>query len=56
MKAIEQTPDEPVIFAAAANQLLYQDPEQGPIRPEQLFHECRYGDQGKDLWITFNVI
>jgi hypothetical protein len=40
----------------AAHQLVYEDPAEAPIRPEQLLLEHRYDDKGKDLWTTFNVV
>lgn len=56
MKLIELSPDERGVFARAAHGLVWDDPEQAPIRPERLLRERRYDDKGKDLWTTFNVI
>ncbi|OCC15319.1 protein of unknown function DUF932 [Dissulfuribacter thermophilus] len=56
MKTIELTRDERSIYAQAAHSLVYEVPEQAPIRPEQLLQERRYDDNGKDLWTTFNVV
>ncbi|TKB08836.1 DUF932 domain-containing protein [Desulforhopalus sp. IMCC35007] len=56
MKIIEMTPDERGVFAQAAHSLMYDEPEQAPVQPNQLLDERRYDDKGKDLWTTFNVI
>ena len=56
MKVIEMTPDERGIFAQAAHSLIYKEPEDAPIRPDQLLHERRYDDKGNDLWSVFNKI
>lgn len=56
MKLIEMTPDERGIFAQAAHSLIYDEPEQAPVQPDQLLHERRYDDKGNDLWTTFNVV
>ena len=56
MKIIEMSPDERGIFAQAAHNLIYDDPEQAPVQPHQLLDERRYDDKGNDLWTTFNVV
>ena len=56
MKVIEMTPDERGVFAKAAHSLVYDEPEQAPIRPQQLLEERRYDDKGNDLWTSYNVI
>ena len=56
MKVIEMTPDERGVFAQAAHSLVYDDPENAPIRPERLLSERRYDDKGNDLWTTFNLV
>ena len=57
MKAIALTPAERGIFATAAHQLIYDDPEQAPVTPEQLLSARRYDDRNmNDLWTTFNVV
>lgn len=56
MKVIEMTPDERGIFAQAAHNLIYDDPEHAPVQPHQLLDERRYDDKGNDLWTTFNVV
>ena len=56
LKAVELTPDERGVFARAAHQFIYTEPDEAPIRSEQLLEERRYDDQGNDLWSTFNVI
>jgi len=56
MKVIELTPDERGVFAQAAHNLVYDEPEQAPIQPHQLLEERRYDDKGKDLWTSYNVI
>ncbi|MCP4748504.1 MAG: DUF945 domain-containing protein [Desulfobacteraceae bacterium] len=55
-KEIELSPDERGVFAQSAHQLVYDVPDQSPIKAEQLLKERRYDDKGKDLWSTFNVI
>lgn len=56
LKSIELQPNEKGIFAKAAHQLVYDEPQEAPIRPEQLLKERRYDDKGHDLWTTYNVI
>jgi hypothetical protein len=56
LKVIELTPTEKGIYAAAAHQLVYEDPDEAPIRPEQLLQERRYDDRGNDLWTCGNVV
>ena len=56
LKAIEMTPDERGVFAQAAHQLVYDEPEKAPISHDRLLRERRFDDKGKDLWSTFNVI
>ncbi len=62
MKVIELTPDERGVFAQAAHRLIYGkpgdegEPENAPIRPDQLLHERRYDDKGNDLWSVFNKV
>lgn len=51
--------DERQAFAAAAHVLRFGDAEGNtdtPIQPRQLLQARRTGDQGSDLWTTFNVI
>ena len=56
MKVIEMTPDERGVFAQAAHSLVYNEPEQASILPQQLLEERRYDDKGKDLWTAFNLV
>ncbi|MHB1349727.1 MAG: DUF932 domain-containing protein [Anaerolineaceae bacterium] len=56
MKAIEMTPDERGIYVHGAHKLVFPEPENAPIRPEQLLAERRFDDKGHDLWTTFNVV
>jgi len=67
MKAIKMTQDERGIFAQAALGLVYgaksknreelvQAINESPIQPDQLLHERRYDDKGKDLWTLFNLV
>ena len=56
LKTIELAPNEKGVFAMAAHQLIYDDPEGAPIRPVQLLQERRYDDKDNDLWTTFNVV
>ncbi len=56
MKVIEMTPDEKGVYANAAHSLIYDEPENAPVRPNQLLDERRFDDKGNDLWTTFNVV
>ena len=56
MKVIEMTPDERGIYARVAHSLVFKEPENAPVAPEQLLSERRYDDKGNDLWTTFNVL
>jgi hypothetical protein len=56
LKAIELQPNEKGIYATAAHQLLYDDPQEAPIMAERLLDERRYDDEGNDLWTVFNVV
>ena len=56
MKVIEMAPDERNVFAQAAHSLVYDEPEQAPIIPQQLLEERRYDDKGHDLWTCYNVV
>jgi hypothetical protein len=56
MKVIEMTPDERGIYARVAHNLVFPEPENAPVLPEQLLSERRYDDKGHDLWTTFNVV
>jgi hypothetical protein len=55
-KTIELTPDERGVFALAALNAAYDEPEKAPIFPDRLLTERRIDDKGKDLWTTYNVI
>jgi hypothetical protein len=48
-------PNEKGIYAASVHQLVYEDPDEAPIRPDQLLQERRYDDRGDDLWTVYNV-
>lgn len=56
MKAIELSPEERLLFAASAHELVHDEPAKATVRPEQYLEERRYDDEGKDLWTTFNVV
>jgi len=57
MKTIALTPNEKGIFAAAALQLVYDDPKESPFRAEKLLEARRYDDRRMDdLWTCFNLI
>ena len=56
LKVIEMAPDERGIYARAAHNLVFTEPEKAPVLPEQLLSERRYDDKGNDLWTTFNVV
>jgi len=53
------TSGEQAAFAEAAHTLRFAGPEghvETPIRPDQLLSARRYGDDGPDLWRTFNRV
>lgn len=54
MAALQLTGPEALAFATAARELRWEAP-QAPIAPEILLGARRSGDQGRDLWRTFNV-
>ena len=56
MKAITLTPAEKSIFAGSAHRLVYDDPQNAPIRAEDLLHTRRYEDSHDDLWTTMNQV
>jgi hypothetical protein len=60
MKAITLQPDESLVFARAAILAKYGELEEGktayPIRAEQALQVNRRGDEGTDLWRTFNRV
>lgn len=57
MKTITLTPDERGVFAASAHQLVYDEPKEAPVRPEQLLITRRFDDRRMDdLWTTFNIV
>lgn len=56
MKAIELSPEERILFASSAHELVHDEPAKVAIQPHQYLQERRYDDKGKDLWSTFNVI
>jgi len=56
-KAIELEPAERGIFASAAHQIIFKEPEKAPIEPLRLLEHRRYQDKDKtDLWATFNKV
>ena len=56
VKAITLTPNERGIFAASAHQLIYDEAEGAPIRPEQLLNARRFDDRRMDdLWTIYNI-
>lgn len=54
MKALTMSRPEQEIFAEAALALKYGE-ENIPVSVRQVLQPVRYGDEGKDLWSTFNV-
>ena len=57
MKVITLTPDERGVFAASAHQLVYDDPTEAPVRPDQLLEARRFDDRKMDdLWTTYNIL
>lgn len=56
-QTIEMTEVEQGVFARAAYNYIYPEPERAPIRADQLLTTRRYDDQNKkDLWSTFNTV
>ena len=56
-KAIDLEETEKGVFALAAHQVIYDEPEAAPIRPDQLLTPRRYADRTENnLWTTFNTI
>lgn len=55
MKAIELSPEERLLFAASAHELVHDEPAKVAVQPHQYLEERRYDDKGKDLWTTYNV-
>lgn len=55
-KTIELSPDERGVFAMAALNAAYDEPEKSPIVADRLLTERRIDDKGKDLWTTYNVV
>lgn len=56
MKAISLTESEQTAYAGAALQLVYDEPERFPFRPERLLNKRRSEDYGNSLWKTFNTV
>lgn len=56
MKAIPLSPQERLLFAESAHELIYDKPGKAFTEPSQLLEERRFDDGGKDLWTSFNVI
>ena len=57
LKTITLTPNERGVFASSAHQLIYDEPKEAPVRPEQLLATRRYDDRRMDdLWTTFNIV
>ena len=56
-QTIEMTEIEQGVFAKAAHNYIYPEPEKAPVRADQLLTVRRYNDQNKkDLWTTFNTV
>ena len=56
-QSIKMEENEQGIFVKAAHQLIYGEPENAPIRPDQLLSFRRSADRDKkDLWTTFNTV
>jgi hypothetical protein len=55
-KTITLTQDEQGIFAQAAHQLIYDEPEKSPIRPAALLTSRRHDDETDTLWTTYNNV
>ena len=57
IKTITLTPNERGVFAASAHQLVYDDPTEAPVRPDQLLEARRFDDRKMDdLWTTYNIL
>lgn len=56
-QAIEMEEVEKNIFAKSAHQLIYDEPEKAPIKPDQFLNTRRSKDRNNnDLWTTFNTV
>ena len=55
-KTITLTPDEQGVFASAAHQVIYDEPEKAPVRPAALLTARRHDSDRETLWTTYNNI
>ena len=55
-KGIHLGEGERLAYAASCLPLLYEDPEEAPIRPARLLYARHSADTGNDLWSTLNVV
>jgi hypothetical protein len=55
MGEIELKPEESAVFARAALQLRWDNPEAAPVAAEAILRPKRRDDMRSDLWTTFNV-
>lgn len=56
MKQIQLSDRECLAFAEAAQQIVYDAPEEAPFRADRFLYPRRYDDRGKDLWRTLNIV
>lgn len=56
LKQIELIPQAKSIFAKSAHKLVYDEPDEAPIQPDDLLKTRRYEDEGSDVWSVFNVV
>ncbi len=56
LKQIELIPEAQSAFAKAAHNLVYDEPDEAPIRSDDLLKARRYEDEGRDVWNTYNRI
>lgn len=56
MSTIDLSADERGVFAMGAHALLYDDPENSPIRPVDLLSIRRVQDRSPDLWTTYQTV
>ena len=56
LRQVELTPQAQNAFAKAAHHLVYDDPKDAPIQPDDLLKTRRYEDEGRDVWNTYHRI
>lgn len=56
LKQIELIPEAQSIFAKSAHQLVYDEPDEAPVQPDDLLKTRRYEDEKPNVWNTYNRI